>query len=369
MATSPPNSSPRPSHPPSGSPRRGSRLVVALLAVGVAGGLVTVVYWSAQGRWLRSRETQPPHSEAAGSVVWDEDAAAVELDELQQWFNEVASENGEVATISDSAQRLVERYPKYDAAHTLLGQVLVYQGQFDEAYERFKLSLNLNGQQPELHLLAGTLALKVDQIDKAIGHYSMAVGLDTSNPRYRVHLAQAYIKQHKHDEARAALLEALRIDSSQHGAYALLANLYAQQNRLALALTQIQRAIEQTPVSERATQVIYTRRKAQLLRRNNQPDEALMALSALTSVEQAGPQVMSEVALCWSLQGQPEKAAVMYEQAMAFNPTAWPLIVEAARWRIKAGDLQAARKHLTVLRQVNPRAQAIIELEEQLAGP
>jgi len=368
MANAPPNSSPTPRHPSSDS-RKGSRLVVALLAVGVAVGLMVVMYWSAQGRWMRSREAGSTHPEAAGSVVWDEDTAAAELGELQQRFNDVASENGQVGAISEAAQRLVERYPKYDAAHTLLGQVLVYQGRFDEAYERFKLSLSLNGQQPELQLLAGTLALKLDQIDKATGHYSMAVGLDTANPRYRTHLAQAYIKQHKYEEARAALLEALRIDSSLHGAYALLADLYAQQNRLVLALPQIQRAIEQTPVSERATRVIYTRRQAQLLRRNNQPDEALMALGALTPVEQADPQVMGEIALCWSLQGQPEEAAAMYERAISLNPTAWPLIAEAARWRIKAGDLEAAQRHLTVLRQVNPRAQAITDLEEQLSGP
>ena len=322
-----------------------------------------------QGRWLRSQETVPTDPEAAGSVAWDQNAAAIELDELQQWFNEVASENGPVGAVTDAAQRLVERYPKYDAAHTLLGQVLVYQGRFEEAYERFKLSLTLNGQQPELHLLAGTLSLKLNQIDKATGHYSMAVGLDATNSRYRVHLAQAYIKQHKYEEARAALLEALRIDSSMHGAYALLADLYAQQNRSALAITQIQRAIEQTPVSERATQVIYIRRKSQLFRRNNQPDEALMALGTLTALERADPQIMKEIALCWSLQNQPENAATMYEQAMVQNPTHWPLVAEAARWRIKAGNTDIARKHLTTLRQINPRAQAIAELEAQLSPP
>lgn len=322
-----------------------------------------------QGQWLRSQETASTDRQAAGSAVWDQDAAALELGELQQWFNDAASENGSVKAVSDAAQRLVERYPKYDAAHTLLGQVLMYQGRFEEAYERFKLSLDLNGQQPELHLLAGTLSLKLDQIDQATGHYSMAIGLDTTNPRYRVHLAQAYIKQHKHEKARTTLLEALRIDSSLHEAYALLADLYAQQNRLALALSQIQRAIEQTPVSERAMQVIYSRRKSALLRRGNQPDEALVALNTLTDAERTDPHVMNEMALCWSLQGQPENAATMYEQAMAQNPTNWPLIAEAARWRIKAGDVETAQKHLATLRQINPRAQAITELEAQLSGP
>ncbi len=342
---------------------RGNWVVLSLLVIGIIAGMAAVRYWNMQARFLK--QPQEP-AEGAGAAVWDEQVAGGELATLGEQFNELAGDGGDAQAIVKQAWRLVERYPKFAAARTLLGQILLYQDRFGEALEQFELSLGLNARQPEVHLLAGTLAGKLGDFNKATHHYSMAVGLDAHEPRYKLHLAQAYVTAHRQDEARDLLLEALRLDSSLHQGYALLADIYAQQNRLTLALPQIQKAIDQTPVSQRGTQVVYIRRKAALLRRDNRPQQALLVLDALSPSEQLDPGVMHEMAVCWSILGKPGQAAELYERVLAKAPTRWELAAEAAKWRIKAGDVDAARRLVDHARNVNPRAAVIQELEQEL---
>jgi len=346
--------------------KRGTRLVIAMVLIGVAAGSITLTYWNIQARWLRSQQDQSAPevpTEAAGAAVWDQAAAQTQLEELQQRFNQIAGDHADTSQILHEAQRLVERYPQYAPARTFLGQGLIHRGQFEQAYEQLGLSLDLNPQQPEVHLLAGTLGYQLKRFDRAIGHYSMAVGMVPSNPRYRLHLAQAYLRQRKTDQARDELLTALKIDSTMHEAYASLADLYAQQNKLHLALAQIQKAIQYTPPgSPQDQRSYYTRRKAKLLLRDNRPEEALMSLQNIGPRGQSDPAVMDDMANCWSMLGKPERAAQMFERGLAVDPSRWVFAAKAALWRIKSHDPEAARGHLATLRRINPRTPVIEEL-------
>ena len=112
--------------------------------------------------------------------------------------------------------------------------------------------------------------------------------------------------------------------------------------------------------------MIYIRRKAQLLRRNNKPNEALLTLQSLSDAQRADSRVMEEMATCWAMLGKPDKGAALFEQAMVLEPTRWDWVAQAARWRLKADDKKTARQHLAKLKQINPRAEAIAVLEAQL---
>jgi len=342
---------------------KGSLVVVVLVVVGVGAGILTVFYWSMQGRWLR-HTAQRSTQQDAGSAKWDQSAADQELESLGKAFERIVSGTHQTGTLIDAVRRVVQRYPKYAACRTLLAQVLIYDGQSDAAYQQLVLSLELDGQQPDVHLLAGTLAFQLEQIDQATGHYLAAVGIDPSTPRYRLHLAQAYISNHKDHEARQVLLEALRMDSSLHAAYASLADLYARQNQLALALTQIQKAIDHTDASQRGKQVFYYRQKSRLLRRDNRPADALLTLKRLKMPE-VDLGLIEDMAICWSMLGKPDQAAMLFEDAMVTNPTHAALVAGAVRWRIKAGDKETARRHLALLRRINPRSDVVTHLEAQ----
>jgi hypothetical protein len=75
---------------------------------------------------------------------------------------------------------------------------------------------------------------------------------------------------------------------------------------------------------------------------------------------------MHDMAICWSLLGKPDEAALIYERAAAETLTRWDMYAEAAHWRIKAGDRDTAIQLLDTVRRLNPRAPVIAQLEEQL---
>ncbi len=351
-----------PSHPKVHQP--GTWVVVFLLAAGCLAGLIAVSYWRSR---VVATEANNVSTGDPVSSRWDPAQARQELEPLQQRFaGAVEARAKGLKPIIDALEEFLTRYPRYAPGHTLMGQVLLKNGQSGPAIEHLTLSLELDGQQPEVHILAGTVEYQNRRFDRAQHHYSMAVGLAPSQLRYRLHLAQAQIRLKQYDEARRGLLEALRIDSSSHEAYATLADLYATQNKLTLALSMIHKALENTPVAQRDRRVTYTLRQAQLLRRDNQPQEALLALQSLNAIEQDTEPVLENTALCWAMMDRPEEAAAVYERALASDPTAWRHAAAAARWRIQAGQKQAAHAHLETLRKINPRADQLEELKELL---
>lgn len=313
------------------------------------------------------REQQP--QSAAGPAPFDATLAQAELEALQEHFNQTGVKGLTADADLTAVRRFIEKYPRFALGRTLLAQVLIYANQLQGAYEQLVLSLDLDPNQPEVHLLAGTVACQLNRFDDAARHYSTAVGLEPSNARYRLYLAQVYFKQQKIEQARTTALEALRLDSSLHQAYALLADLYAQQNKLSLALTEIDHALAQAPATGRSTVLAYVRRKAQFLRRDNRPEEALLTLRSLGPSEQVRADVLEDMAICWSMLGEPAKSAALFEDALAMDPSQWRFAAAAARWRLRMGDRDAAQRHLDTLRKINPAAPEIPELEARLRSP
>lgn len=277
-----------------------------------------------------------------------------------------SKDRAQLAALVRDLQELADKFPNHAPLRTLLGQAFLQSEQFKPAYEQLSRSLELDRQQPEVQLLAGTVAMQLGNTEQAAQHYSMATGLSPREPRYLVHLALAYLKLGQMDRARDTFLGAIRVDSSCHAAFKGLADLYAQQNKLDLALGQIQNAIDQTPLSDRKVQVIYLRQKSSLLRRANRPTEALAVFDALTPTERAEPGVVQEIATTWGQLGEPRKAAEAFEAALDAKPLEPALLVEAARWRIKIGDTSKALEHIASLRSVNPRHAALAELDAAL---
>jgi tetratricopeptide (TPR) repeat protein len=337
-------------------------VVLFLIAIGLIAATLAVIYWRSVARAVQDGISERSSAQPA----WNEKTAEKELTALQEHFNQTAVDKGDPQADLAAANQLVERYPRYASAHTLLAQVLMYQGQLAPAYDQLILSLGLDPNQAEVSLLAGTLANELGRVDEAVHQYSTAVGLNPTHAVYRLHLAQGYWKQNKIDKARGTILEALKIDSSLHEGYAMLCEVYAQQNKLSLALSEIDKAIAFLPAQDRRDRVAYTRRKSQLIRRDNKPDEALLTLRTLTPIEQMDPAVLDDMAVCWSMLGQPEKSAGLFEDALVLSPTQWPFAVSAARWRLKSGDLAAAERLLAGARRINPGAPQIAQLEEEI---
>jgi tetratricopeptide (TPR) repeat protein len=325
--------------------------------------IVAVALWG-PGRGDESVDTptDPPPAHA------DPQALDAELTELGDLFGLVMDNKRDAQPLIDRIDRLIADYPDLAAAHMLRGQVLMYTGRLDPALASMDRSLEIEPRQADVHLLAGTMAMQMDRVEVARYHYEQALAIEPDNGRHAVFLANVQHKLGQDDEAVATLLAALRRDSQLHSAYALMSDIYTKQNKLGMALDQIERAIEATPVDNPRTHVAYSLKRAALFRRDNQPAESLAVLGALPPDARLRPDVLRDTATSWALLGKPALAAEHYENVLTVDPSNDHAAAEAARWWIKAGDTEAAGRNLQTLRRINPRHPAIPELDAVIIG-
>ena len=330
-------------------------IVVVLLLV----GLLAVSLWSPDRsvRVVGGDEASDPSMIAMQAV-------AEEVGEIGDLFGQVMDNGRDAQPLLDRIDAVLEEHPALAEAHTLRGQMLMYAGRPDESIQAFERSLELDERQPEVLMLAGTLAGKMQRYEDAKRHFEEALTIEPDNGRYAISLATAQIRLGQDDEAVQTLLAALRKDSKLHSAYMVLSDIYAKQNKLEIALSQIERALEYVPDDKQTLKVTYALRRAALLRRDNQPGESLAVLTMLGGDAVYQPNVMRDIATSWVMLGKTAMAAEHYEQALARDPSNDLAAAEAAKLRIKAGDIDQAKKHLQTLRRINPRSEAILEIDK-----
>jgi len=310
------------------------------------------------------REKDESKKPGAGSVEWNLEEAAAQLKSLRE---RLKTGDEAPSKLVDDYRRLVERFPKFATARAEYAMILYEVPNWEEAYEQIELALEMDPQQAAWHLVAGTIASNLQLIDEAAAHYNEAVALAPDVADYRVHQAQTMLLRKQYDKALLTLLEALKHDSENHTAYGMLADLYAKQNKISLALQHVQKAIDHTPPDLRPVQAAYVQQKAALLRRDNRPKEALQVLNnELLSDDHLRVDVLNDLAVTWMMLGKPAKGAEAYEQALDLVPADERYAIGAALWRIKAGDLPAARQHIDTVRRINPRHGALEELESRM---
>jgi len=336
---------------------RGRWVVASLVLVGVAAGLISVNH-----RQVKGGDHSTPD---AGSVQMPLQAVAAELDDLEQRV-QTAVDQGRADTMRRDVEKFIARHPRFGPAYKLMGLVYLALEQLDKAYDQFRLSLKLDPAQSQVHLLAGSICVQQDHLDDAEHHYLEAIGLEPTNIRFRIHLAQCWVQQQRLEEARRQLMTVLRYDSSHHLAYAMLSDVYLSENKKVLAMNQIIKALEATPLTDRDDQINYLRRKAAILRRQNKPSESLQVFEQLSELERLDPDVIAEIATSLSMQGRFQEAALLYESTLRQVPTDWRLAAGAADWWIKAGQHDKARLAVDRLRAINPRLPALVGLEGRL---
>lgn len=337
---------------------RGKLVVAVLLLLGVLAGLVSVAWWRyTAGKIEEAKRQQQPADPAL---------AREHFASIQSQVERQVQSGGLTQALVDEIHAFVERHPDFAAGHRLYGQALMLQGAPEGAYEHWRRSLEIDPRQAELALNLGALANDNGNYEQALHYFAHAVSLEPSNTRYLLSLGAMQVKAMQYDEARATLLKALHIDSSLDQAHSTLSDLYKRQNKLDAAMTQIDKAIELAERNGSDRKVHYILAKAQILRSDNKPEQALLLLQGLPPAERVKPQVLDSMAQCWAQQDQPAKAAELFERAAQTRPTDWQLFASAAFWRIKAGDLDAARAHIESVRQINPRAPSLNQLTEML---
>ena len=346
-----------------GRRRSGSAAPWLILVVVVLGLLGALAIWGPGRGTTGSVDTKSDSGATA-----DSKGIADELETLGDRFIQ-ASENGrDIQPLIDRVEGLIAKHGDSAEAHTLHAQMLLEAGRPGEGLKAFEAALAVQPREARVHQMAGDLAMNLGQYEVARHHYEQALSIEPGSGRYAVSLANLQFKLHEDDRAVATLLTALRRDSKLHGAYMLLSDIYAGQNKLGLALDQAGRAIDSVPAGDTRTRSIYVVKRAALLRRDNRPAESLAALQGLALQGGLESLILRDTARSWGMLGKPGMAAEVYERVLRADPSSDLAAAEAARWRIKAGDLEAARKHVEALRRINPRHEALEGLDKALGG-
>lgn len=257
-------------------------LVLAVLLLAVLGALAL---WG-PGRSTDSDGDGPAAAKPSDSVIRE---IAQELGEIGELFSKVMENNRDAQPLIDRVDAVLADHPSLAEAHTLRGQLLMFMGRLDESLGAFHASLEAKPRQPEVLMLAGSVAGKIGRYEDARHDFEQALSIEPGNGRYAISLASAQIKLGHDDQAVQTLLTAIRRDSQLHGAYMTLSDIYGKQNKISMAMSQIEHAIEKVPWDKPRLRVVYTLRRAALLRRDNQPAESLAALQSLAARRYINP--------------------------------------------------------------------------------
>ncbi len=291
-----------------------------------------------------------------------------QLAELGDLFGQVMEHNRDVAPLIERIDALLSKHPDLAAGHTLRGQTLMFASRLDEALQALERSLAIEPEQAGIHQLAGAAAEKLDRLEAAREHYEAALRLQPDSGSYAIFLANAQHKLDRDYDAIPTLTGAIQRNSKLHGAYALLSDIYASQDKPDAALAQIDRALNAVDDPESPVHVVYTIKRAAVLRLDDQPAESLAALTALPAMAQLRPDVMRDVAESWDMLGKPAMAASHYEQALGADPSNDHAAAQAVHWWLKAGDAAAAGRNLKTLRRINPRHPNLPRLDAEVSS-
>ncbi|HDD56189.1 MAG TPA: tetratricopeptide repeat protein [Chloroflexi bacterium] len=145
----------------------------------------------------------------------------------KQW-----ADSGRAAWAEKYLQVLTRWQPDSALNFGYLGDILVLEGQDQEAMQAYQQALELDEYLPWIHNNLGVLLLKGDQPDLAAEHFQTAIELSPQNVTAYVNLGSAYYAQEDWEAAAAAYGNALDLDFSLQDTKAAWAGLILSESRL-----------------------------------------------------------------------------------------------------------------------------------------
>lgn len=270
---------------------------------------------------------------------------------------------GNTASAAAILEALLGKAPRESRAHELYGQVLYLKGMaagavgddtlaarlVSEAYDQYRTAVETARESGTrdpitiagLHQSAGEIASAAGLPEQALEHFRAAGRVDPTSPKAPLYEAQILIQSGRLEEADRALQRVLQLDPDEAYAHASLAELALQRADRDAAVRHIAMARRLDPGN-----LTLRLQQARILRRCDEPRQALELLLALEDKTRAGEAITAEVAECYLRLDEPGSAAATWELRYRLHPrhpTAWRAAVRAAEARLLAGDRDRAQ--------------------------
>lgn len=251
---------------------------------------------------------------------------------------------------------LAER-PDEQSLHLLHAEALAGLRLLEESYAAYERALACGPRTGDLEFAAGTLASSIGRLDRAEEHYMAAQASMRTDYRPSLFLAQTQLKLRKVEEAKANLLIAGRMEPRAAVVWGTLAQVALDENKPSLAQQHAARARELEP---RVT--LWRLLEARAYRRQGEPEQALLLLTALEPAEQRLRPVLTLIGECFALLGRPEESAARYAAASDAAPDDGPLALETALWFERTGERAKALRYAEHARMLAvPEAAPVVE--------
>jgi protein O-mannosyl-transferase len=190
-----------------------------------------------------------------------------------------------------------------DAAHNVMGVVLVKKGQIDEAIPQFQTTIRLNPRHAEAQYNLGIALARKGQIDEAIRHYQEAIRLRPEYAEAHNNLGSAFGSKGQMDEAIRQFEEAVRVKADYAEAHNNLGLALNLKGRSDEARTHFLKAVELRPDFAQAQ---YNAGVALL--RAGQIQEAIIHLQQVLAIQPNHASAKSLLTQALSRAGRTQKA-------------------------------------------------------------
>ncbi len=235
--------------------------------------------------------------------------------------------------------RAAEAYPNDQEVRVQLAGALQGLQQWGAAQEQLEDALAIGPATAGLHAMAGTVANRAGDLAGAAKHYAKAQELDPADARHPLYLGMIQIKQGQDGAAMASLARATRIDAHLGEAWGTMAELELRANRAEVAMQLIEKARQSQPEVARWRAV-----QSRIHRRQGEPAKGLALLQNLPGAQQTEALVLRELTEVLAMLGRPGEVASLHERAALDRPAqGGALLLEAARWHAKAGQIDRAK--------------------------
>ena len=269
---------------------------------------------------------------------------------------------GKVDAAKKSLEELTTKAPDFIPAWIQLAEIAFTQRRFDDAMASLDRVTARYASSPEASLLAARVRLAQGETAKAITVLEAAVARFPQAPLMHHHLGLAYAASNDLPRATASLSQALVLAPTLVQSALALAEVELKQGNTLLAITSLQKIVQENPQSPEAQLLL-----AQAHRAQGNLEEALKLYRNVDSVQTQNPMPIQQAGMTLLQLNRKTEARQSFTRALTLAPGYLPAIEQLTNLDITEKNLPAARSRIEAELAKTPNAAPLHLLMSRVA--